>query len=70
MIRDVERAWRAGEVRHEEKGDRRAMLEAVCRLRAQLGLCVLCYVPAHEGSSPRPSPEKAEEMRTGPEAGR
>jgi ribonuclease HI len=48
----IERAWRQGEMRHESKGDRRAMLEAICRVRAKLGVCVLCYVPAHEGCSP------------------
>ena len=52
MIKEVEKMWREKEVRHEEKGDRRAMLEAVCRVRAKMGTCVLCYVPAHEGCSP------------------
>ena len=28
------------------------MLEAICRLRARLGVCVIMYVPAHVGCSP------------------
>jgi ribonuclease HI len=51
-IKEIERAWREGEVRHETKGDRRALLEAICRIRAHLGIVVLMYVPAHTGCSP------------------
>ena len=51
-MRQIEKGWRQKETRHEGKGDRRAMLEAICRIRARLGTCVLCYVPAHEGCSP------------------
>ena len=51
-IKEIERAWREGEVRHETKGDRRALLEAICRIRAHMGIVVLMYVPAHTGCSP------------------
>ena len=51
-IKEIERAWREGEVRHETKGDRRALLEAICRIRAQMGIVVIMYVPAHTGCSP------------------
>ena len=43
-MEEMERVWRAGEVHHEWKGARRAMLEAICRVRALLGVCVMCYV--------------------------
>ena len=39
-------------MRHETKGDRRALLEAICRIRAQMGIVVIMYVPAHTGCSP------------------
>ena len=51
-LEQLEKAWRRGEIMHEKKGPRRGLVEAVCRLRAKLGLCVLCYVPAHVGCSP------------------
>ena len=51
-MEQVESAWRMGHVRSGQSGDRRAMLEAICRLRARMGTCVLCYVPAHVGCSP------------------
>ena len=40
-IKEIERAWREGEARHETKGDRRALLEAICRIRAQMGIVVI-----------------------------
>ena len=39
-------------MRHETKGDRRALLEAICRIRAHMGIVVIMYVPAHTGCSP------------------
>jgi ribonuclease HI len=51
-IKEIERAWREGEVRHETNGDRRALLEAICRIRAHMGIVVIMYVPAHTGCSP------------------
>ena len=48
----LESAWRAGDARGLRTRDRGAMLESCCVLRAQLGLVVFMYVPAHSGIAP------------------
>lgn len=40
------------------------MLEAICRVRKQLGVCVLCYVPAHVGCSPNEYADMAAKAAT------
>ena len=51
-ITQVECAWREGHAPQGRRGDRRAMVEAICSIRAELGQCVICYMPAHVGCSP------------------
>jgi hypothetical protein len=51
MLRAIERAWRAGDARGC-RGGRAATLEAVCKLRAQLGRVVTVWCPAHRGITP------------------
>ena len=47
----VEWAWRRGGTRGMERHKRGGILEAICRVRARLGLVVTMYIPAHRGSS-------------------
>ena len=48
----VEAAWDSGRAEGLRRGDRAGLLEAICRVRAQLGLVVTVWVPAHKGVSP------------------
>ena len=48
----VEASWRAGRADGLAKRDRGATLEALCRLREQLGLVVFMFTPSHVGIAP------------------
>ena len=47
----IETAWRGGGVDELRRTKRGGILEAICRMRAKLGLVVLMYTPAHRGAS-------------------
>ena len=47
----MEWAWRGGQVGALRRSKRGGILEAICRMRAQLGLVVTMYAPAHRGGS-------------------
>ena len=51
-LTQLETAWRVGSAQTLRRGDRAAMLEAICRLRAQLGIVVCVWVPSHVGITP------------------
>ena len=51
-LQQVETAWRSGRFESGRGGDRGAMLEEICRLRACLGRVVMVWVPSHRGISP------------------
>ena len=51
-LQAVEGAWRRGRIETGRGGDRGAMLEEICRLRAALGRVVFLWVPSHVGISP------------------
>ena len=51
-LQAIEGAWRRGRVESGRGGDRGAMLEEICRLRARLGRVVFLWVPSHRGISP------------------
>ena len=48
----LKRAWRGGGPAPLRGRDRGALLEAICRLRARLGLVVFMYTPSHVGIVP------------------
>lgn len=50
-LQAIEGAWRKGCTVSGREGDRGAMLEEICRLRAMLGRCVFLWVPSHRGDS-------------------
>ena len=45
----IETAWRGGGVEELRRTKRGGILEAICRMRAKLGLVVFMYTPAHRG---------------------
>ena len=47
----IETAWRGGGVEELRRTKRGGILEAICRMRAKLGLVVFMYTPAHRGAS-------------------
>ena len=51
-LQAIEGAWRRGRIETGRGGDRGAMLEEICRLRATLGRVVFLWVPSHVGISP------------------
>ena len=50
-LKAIETAWRRGRYESGRGGDRGAMLEEICRLRAELGTVVFLWVPSHRGNS-------------------
>ena len=48
----IERAWRGGSPAPLRGLERGALLEAICRLRARLGLVVFMFTPSHVGIVP------------------
>ena len=51
-LQAIEGAWRRGRIETGRGGDRGAMLEEICRLRAALSRVVFLWVPSHVGISP------------------
>ena len=51
-LQAIEGAWRRGRIETGRGGERGAMLEEICRLRAALGRVVFLWVPSHVGISP------------------
>ena len=48
----IEAAWRAGNAEGLRRRDRGAMLESVCRARAQLDRVIFMFTPSHKGTAP------------------
>ena len=58
-LTQLETAWRAGTAQGLRRGDRAALLEATCRLRAQLGIVVCVWCPSHQGATPNEMADSA-----------
>ena len=64
-LETIERAWRTSEAEGVNRRDRGGIIEAICRVRAELGIVVTVWVGAHTGVSPNAVADAAAKAHLG-----